>query len=85
MTEAPTVGHNSGIAGDRLKTYVERIQRLETEKSGVAEDIKDIFTEVKAAGFDTKVVRQLLRRQKMDAAEREEQDALLELYERVFG
>ena len=81
----PSTGHNSGIAGDKLKSYVARIFALDAEKRARAEDIKDIFIEVKAAGFDTKTVRALIRRQKMDAADREEQDALLKSYERVFG
>lgn len=84
-TETPGAGHNSGIAGDRLKSFVERIERLEDEKRNIAEDIKEIYAEAKGAGFDTKIMRMVVRRRRMDEDDRENQDALLELYERVFG
>ncbi len=66
--------------GARLRSYVDRIERLEEEKKALASDIKDIFVEVKCAGFDVKVLRRLIRERKMEAADREEQEALLELY-----
>jgi uncharacterized protein (UPF0335 family) len=66
--------------GARLRSYVDRIERLEEEKKALASDIKDILVEVKAAGFDTKVFRRLLRERKIEPAELEEQQALLELY-----
>jgi uncharacterized protein (UPF0335 family) len=83
MTEA-SVGHNSG-ANARLKQFVERIERLEEEKRGLGEDIKDIYTEAKSVGYDTKVMRKLIARRKLSAEKRREQDELLDLYEGVFG
>ncbi|GAA4247459.1 DUF2312 domain-containing protein [Azospirillum formosense] len=85
MTE-PGIGHNSGadvggIAADRLRSFVQRIERLEEEKRGLQEDIKEIYAEAKGTGFDTKIIRMAIRRRKMDKADRQEQDATLELYE----
>lgn len=82
--ENPGMGHNSdtgGVAGGRLKAFIERIERLEEEKSGLAEDIKDIYAEAKAVGFDTKIIRKVVRRRKMDKEKRQEEDELLDLYE----
>jgi uncharacterized protein (UPF0335 family) len=83
----PGAGHNSagGIAADRLRSVVERIERLQEERKALQSDIKDIFTEAKSAGFDAKVIRKVLARRAMDAAEREEQDTLLDTYERALG
>jgi len=81
-------GHNSapgGIAAERLRSVVERIERLQEERKALQSDIKDIFTEAKSAGFDAKVIRKLLSRRAMDAADREEQDTLLDTYERALG
>ena len=79
-------GHNSGgIAADRLRSLVERIERLEEERQAIASDIKDVFTEAQSAGFDTKVMRALIRLRKQDPAEVEEQEALLALYRREIG
>lgn len=84
------VGHNSGaevggIASDRLRSIVERIERLQDERKSIASDVKDIFTEAKSAGFDVKVVRKVLQRRAAERAEVEEQDTLLDLYERALG
>jgi uncharacterized protein (UPF0335 family) len=79
MTEA------GGIAGPPLRSVVERIERLEEEKKAIADDIKDVFAEAKANGFDTKILRTVIRLRKMDKAEREEQDALLDLYLEALG
>ncbi len=78
----PEVG---GIAVDRLRSIIERIERLEEEKKGLAENIKDIFAEAKSAGFDVKVVRQIISIRKKEPAEVEEQETLLELYRRALG
>lgn len=79
------IGHNSGdvggIARDRLKSFVERIERLDEEKRGLQEDIKEIYAEAKGTGFDTKILRKLIQRRKMNKADRDEQDTILELYE----
>jgi len=74
-----------GIAGDRLRSIVERIERLEEERKGLSENIKDIFAEAKSAGFDVKVVRQIISIRKKEPAEVEEQETLLDLYRRALG
>ena len=74
-----------GIAADRLRSIVERIERLEEERKALANDIKDIYAEAKSAGFDPKVLRQLIRIRKQESAEVEEQETLLELYRRALG
>ncbi len=74
-----------GIAGAQLKALVERIERLEDEKKALADDIRDIYAEAKANGFDTKTLRQVVRLRKQDRAEREEQAALLDLYLHALG
>jgi len=74
-----------GIAADRLRSVVERIERLEEERKGLADNIKDIFAEAKSAGFDVKVIRQILSIRKKEPAEVEEQETLLDLYRRALG
>jgi len=81
MTEA---GHN-GIAKERLQSLVNRIERLEEEKRGLTSDIKDIYTEAKSAGFDVKALRALIVERRKDAAEVENQQALLDLYRDALG
>lgn len=84
----PGPGHNSdvgGIAADRLRSIVERIERLDEERKAIGSDIKDIFAEAKSAGFDTKVLRQLISLRKKEPADVEEQEALLDLYRRALG
>jgi uncharacterized protein (UPF0335 family) len=76
---------NSGVAAEELKQFVERIERLEEEKAGIAGDIKDVFAELKGRGFDSKAVRQILRIRKQDHSERQEQEAILELYMQALG
>jgi uncharacterized protein (UPF0335 family) len=75
-------GDNSkgGIASGQLRSYVERIERLEEEKVGIAQDIRDVFTEAKGSGFDTKVMRMAMRLRKMDPAERAEMESILDVY-----
>ena len=74
-----------GIAGDQLKSIVQRIERLEEEKSGLSSDIRDVFAEAKGNGFDVKTLRQVLRLRKLDNSEREEQESLLDLYKKALG
>ena len=74
-----------GIAADRLRSLVERIERLEEERKALAADIKDIFAEAKSAGFDPKVMRQLIRIRKQEPAEVEEVETLLDVYRRALG
>jgi uncharacterized protein (UPF0335 family) len=74
-----------GVAADRLRSLVERIERLEEERKALGNDIKDIYAEAKSAGFDVKVLRQLIRIRKQEAAEVEEQETLLDVYRRALG
>jgi uncharacterized protein (UPF0335 family) len=85
MTETNGTTDVGGIAGDRLKSFVERIERLEEEKRALAADIKEVYAEAKGTGFDTKVMRQIIKIRKMDKDKRDEQETLLELYERAIG
>ena len=73
------------FAHGQLKSIVERIERLEEEKKAIADDIKDVYAEAKANGFDTKTLRQVVRLRKQDAAEREEAETLLDLYLNALG
>lgn len=74
-----------GIAGDALKAYIERIERLEEEKAAIAADIREVYAEAKGNGFDPKIMRQVYRMRKMDNADREEQEYLIEIYKRALG
>ena len=76
---------SGGIAVDRLRSLVERIERLEEERKALGNDIKDIYAEAKSAGFDPKVLRQLIRIRKQEAAEVEEQETMLDIYRRALG
>lgn len=73
-----------GIAVDRLRSLIERIERLEEEKAAIASDIRDIFAEAKGAGFDTKVMRACIKLRKMRAADRDEQEYLIETYRKAL-
>lgn len=83
MTDADT--NVGGIAADKLKSFVERIERLEAEKATLAGDIREVYSEAKGNGFDTKIMRQVIRLRRMETADRREQDELLELYRRAIG
>jgi uncharacterized protein (UPF0335 family) len=74
-----------GIAGERLKSFIERIERLEEEKRTLAEDIKEVFAEAKGTGFDTKIMRQIIRIRRMDKDDLDEQETLLDIYKRALG
>ena len=74
-----------GVAGEQLRSYIERIERLESEKTDIATDIKEVFAEAKGNGFDTKTMRQIIRLRKMEDNERDELDHMLELYKRALG
>ncbi len=76
---------DGAVAGERLKSFVERIERLEEEKRALAEDIKEVYSEAKGVGFDVKTIRALVRLRKMDEDDRDEQEALLDLYMRALG
>ncbi|EKE78459.1 DUF2312 domain-containing protein [Oceanibaculum indicum] len=74
-----------GISGERLRSFVERIERLEEEKAALAADIREIFAEAKGVGFDTKILRQVLKLRKLDREDRQEQETLLDLYMQALG
>ena len=74
-----------GVAGDRLITLLERIERLEEEKKALSDDIREIYSEAKAGGFDVKIIRQIVLLRKMDTNERNEMEEVLETYKRAIG
>lgn len=73
-----------GFAADRLRSLVERIERLEEEKKAISSDIRDIFAEAKSAGFDVKIMREILKLRKKNAADRDEAEHLLDLYKKAL-
>ncbi|HEX2886578.1 DUF2312 domain-containing protein [Vineibacter terrae] len=75
----------SNIAADRLKSFVERIEKLEEEKKAIGADIRDVYSEAKGTGFDVKAMRQIVKLRKMDSAERDEQETLLDVYKQALG
>lgn len=81
-TQPTTTG---GVAADQLRSIVERIERLEEEKAAIANDIKEVYAEAKANGFDTKSLREVIRLRKQDKAERQEHEAILDLYLHALG
>ncbi|MBR7158598.1 MAG: DUF2312 domain-containing protein [Alphaproteobacteria bacterium] len=82
MSDAEIQG---GIDAGRLVSFIERIERLEEEKEGIAGDIKEVYAEAKGSGYDIKILRQIVRLRKMDPSEREENDFLLDTYKRALG
>ena len=73
-----------GIAANRLRSLIERIERLEEEKKALSGDIRDVFAEAKSAGFDVKIMRAILKLRKMNAADRDEQEFLLDTYRKAL-
>lgn len=82
MSDNPEVG---GVAADKLRSIIERVERLEEERKALAGDIKDIFTDAKGDGFDVKVIKQIIKLRKQEPAEVEEQETLLDTYRRALG
>jgi uncharacterized protein (UPF0335 family) len=74
-----------GIAAEQLQSIIRRIENLEESKAEIVADIRDVYTEAKLNGFDPKIIRQIVRLRKLDKAEREEQEALLDLYTHALG
>jgi uncharacterized protein (UPF0335 family) len=86
MSAIAEIGDNrGGIAVAQLRRLVDRIERLEEERKGLGNDIKDIYSEAKSGGFDVKVLRQLIRVRKQEPAKTEEQETLLDVYRRALG
>jgi len=77
--------HNSGFAKEHLKSIVERVEQLEEEKSALAADIREVYSEAKGQGFDTKILRQVIQLRKIDTADRMERQAILDLYMSALG
>ena len=75
----------ANVAADQLRLFIERIERLEEEKKGIADDVKDVYAEAKANGYDTKTMRSIVRLRKMEKHARDEADALLETYRNALG
>lgn len=73
------------VAADQLRLFIERIERLEEEKKGIGDDIKDVYLEAKATGYDTKIMRQIVRLRKMPPHDRQEMEAILETYKAALG
>ena len=73
------------VAAGQLRAFIERIERLEEEKKTISDDIKEVFAEAKGTGFDTKAMRTIIRLRKKDQAERQEEDAILDLYMAALG
>ena len=74
-----------GVAGDRLRAFIERIERLEEERIALGDDLREVYAEAKATGFDPKIMRQIVRLRKMESSDREEQEYLLDTYKAALG
>lgn len=83
--DAPSLEVLNGSAQGQLKSVIERIERLEEDKKSVMEDLKNVYAEAKGNGFDTKVIRKIIRLRKQDTAQRQEEEALLDLYLSAIG
>lgn len=91
----PEVGHNSGdrdagmggghVAADELRLLLERVERLKEEAKGIADDIKDVFSEAKSRGYDPRAMRELLKERAMKREERQEREAILSVYREALG
>ena len=78
-------GAKTGFAHSKLRSFIERIERLEDEKAALAADIREVYSEAKGEGFDTKIMRQVVRLRRLDRSERKEQEAVLDTYMSVLG
>lgn len=75
----------AAVSNDQLRLFMERIERLDEEKKGISDDIRDVFSEAKSQGYDTKIMRQILRLRKMEPHDRAEMEALLDIYKSALG
>ena len=76
---------DGGFAGDRLRSFIERVERLEEEKDGIAADIREVYSEAKGVGFDAKIMRQVVRLRKMTDADRRQHEMILDTYMHALG
>jgi len=74
-----------GVSGERLRSFIDRIERLEEDKAAVGEDLKEVYAEAKGVGFDTKIIRQIVRLRKVELEKRRENEELLDLYKAAIG
>jgi uncharacterized protein (UPF0335 family) len=73
------------VSDDRLRLFIERVERLEEEKKGIADDIRDVYSEAKSTGYDAKIMRQIVRLRKMSSQDRQEMEAILDTYKAALG
>jgi uncharacterized protein (UPF0335 family) len=76
---------NENVSAEQLRLFIERIETLEEEKKGIADDIKDVYAEAKGTGFDAKTIKAIVRLRKMEANARQEAEALLDVYKTALG
>jgi uncharacterized protein (UPF0335 family) len=76
---------DQGVSAQRLKSFIERIERLEEERKALGGDLREVYSEAKGAGFDTKIIRQVVKIRKLDKSDRQEQEALLQVYLDAVG
>ena len=75
----------AAVSDDQLRLFIERVERLEEEKKGIADDIRDVYSEAKSQGYDTKIMKQVVRLRKMSADDRQEMETILDLYKAALG
>jgi uncharacterized protein (UPF0335 family) len=75
----------AAVSDDQLRLFIERVERLEEEKKGIADDVRDVYSEAKSQGYDTKIMRQIVRLRKMSQEDRQEMEAILDLYKAALG
>jgi len=85
MTKDKDTTDTGGVSGERLRAFIQRIEKLEEDKAAVGEDLKEVYAEAKGVGFDTKIIRQIVRLRKVELEKRRENDELLELYKAAIG
>jgi uncharacterized protein (UPF0335 family) len=76
---------DAAVSDDQLRLFIERIERLEEEKKGIADDVRDVYSEAKGVGYDTKIMRQIVRLRKMSQQDRQEMETILDLYKSALG
>ena len=76
---------SEAVSNDQLRLFIERVERLEEEKKGILDDIKDVYSEAKSNGYETKIMRQIVRLRKMETHDRQEMETLLEMYKAAVG
>ncbi len=81
----PDGSADKGVSATRLKSFIQRIERLEEEKKAMGADIREVYSEAKSSGFDTKIMRKVIALRRLDAAERQEQEALMQVYIDAIG